>query len=324
MHTAKASHWFASYFCGVERGIPTLLMIRPACFGFNSETAASNHYQQVAAATANVQQQALAEFDAFVALLQQHDIPVKVWNDDTLVIRPDAIFPNNWFSTHPSGSLALYPMEAPNRRAERRHDIIDWLQTEFHYHTLYNLTAHEHEGRYLEGTGSVLFDFANGLAWASFSSRTHADVLLDLCEKLNLLPIVFKAVDANQRPVYHTNVIMALHPSLAIICTDAIADAADKTTVERMLQKTGRQLLRITHEQVTAFAGNALFVKNRTGKDFVVLSKTGWNALSVSQQTQLSNVATPITPEISIIEQTGGGSARCMLAEIHPYLNRSE
>ncbi|MCA6363798.1 MAG: amidinotransferase [Bacteroidetes bacterium] len=293
-------------------------MVRPASFGFNTETAASNHYQQAAAATANVQQQALAEFDAFVALLQQHDIPVKVWHDDTSAIRPDAIFPNNWFSTHPNGSLALYPMEAPNRRAERRHDIISWLQTDFKYHTVYNLTTHERAGRYLEGTGSVLFDFANGLAWASFSSRTHADVLIELCEKLCLLPVVFKAVDANNRPVYHTNVIMALHPALAIICTDATADAADKTTVERMLQKTGRQLLRITHEQVTAFAGNALFVKNRAGKDFVVISKTGWMALSPAQQEQLAKVATPLTPDIRTIEQTGGGSARCMLAEIYP------
>lgn len=317
MHTKKASHWFASYFCGVERGIPTLLMIRPASFGFNTETAASNHYQQAAAAVANVQQQALAEFDEFVTLLQQHEIPVKVWEDDTTVIRPDAVFPNNWFSTHPNGSLALYPMEAPNRRAERRSDIIDWLQKEFQYHTLYNLTAHEREGRYLEGTGSVLFDFANGLAWASFSSRTHADVLLELCEKLSLLPIVFKAVDTNQRPVYHTNVIMALHPKLAIVCTESIADHSDKTTVERMLQKTGRSILHISHTQVNAFAGNALFVKNRAGKDFVVLSQTGWNSLTAGQQAMLAQTATPVTPDIRTIEQIGGGSARCMLAELY-------
>jgi hypothetical protein len=296
-------------------------MIRPASFGFNTQTASSNYFQQANATTASIQQQALAEFDAFVALLQQHDIPVKVWHDDETIIRPDAIFPNNWFSTHPDGSMALYPMEAKNRRAERRHDIIEWLQTEFQYHTLYNLTAHEHEGRYLEGTGSVLFDFANGLAWASFSSRTHAEVLLEVCEKLKLLPIVFKAVDAQQRPIYHTNVIMALHPELAIICSDAIADAADKTTIERMLQKTGRQILRITHEQVAAFAGNALFVKNRAGKDVVVLSQTGWHALTTAQQNLLAQTAAPLTPDIRIIEQTGGGSARCMLAELFPPEN---
>jgi hypothetical protein len=310
-------HCFGVYFCSVERGIPTLFMVRPAHFGFNAETAVSNHYQQSsAAAPASLQQLALAEFDAFVHLLRTHDIPVKVWDDDASVIRPDAIFPNNWFSTHPNGSLVLYPMEAPNRRTERRSGIIDWLRTEFQYSTLHDLTAHEREGRYLEGTGSVIFDFENGLAWASFSSRTDADVLLELCEKQNLLPVAFKAADAQGRPIYHTNVIMALHPKLAIVCTEAITDAADRSTITRMVTKTGRRLLAITQKQTEAFAGNALFVKNRGGKDFVILSQTGWNALDAAQRQLLQSVATPLTPSINTIEQTGGGSARCMLAEL--------
>ncbi|MGL5892231.1 MAG: citrulline utilization hydrolase CtlX [Bacteroidia bacterium] len=302
----------------MERGIPTLLMIRPANFGFNPETAVSNHYQNASSAAAgSLQELALNEFDAFAALLERFEIPVLVYNDDASVIRPDAIFPNNWFSTHPGKSMVLYPMEAPNRRTERRNELISALQREYSYTTIHDLTAHENEGRYLEGTGSILFDHVYNLAWASFSSRTNADVLLEACEKLGMLPVVFSATDSNGLPVYHTNVIMALHPKLAIVCLDAITDSRDRIMVERVLQKSGRTIVEISQQQVSAFAGNALFVKNRAGIDHVIMSATGWNSLNDEQRQQISAAAIPVTPEISTIEQTGGGSARCMLAELY-------
>lgn len=291
-------------------------MIRPAAFGYNAETAISNHYQQAAAATATVQELALAEFDAFVDLLRQQDIAVDVQADDSSVQRPDALFPNNWFSTHAGGTLVLYPMEAPNRRAERRAELIAYLCRTYGYHTIYDLTHHENEGRFLEGTGSILFDPQNGLAWAAFSSRTSADALLDVCERLHCLPVVVATNDGNNRPVYHTNVLLALQERLAIVCLDVIADATDRSTIERMLKRTGRELLCISRAQMEAFAGNALFVKNRSGADFVVLSHSGWSALNPAQQHQLSAVATPVTPHLHTIETVGGGSARCMLAEL--------
>lgn len=293
-------------------------MIRPANFGYNPETAVSNHYQHSSATAAvSVQEQALKEFDAFVALLNRFEIPVLVKNDDPSVIRPDAVFPNNWFSAHPQKSMVLYPMEAPSRRTERRNELIIELCKEFGYTTIHDLTAHENEGRFLEGTGSILFDHVYNLAWASFSSRTNADVLLEACEKLGMLPVVFSATDSEGRPIYHTNVIMALHPKLAIVCLDAITDSRDRNMVERVLQKSGRTIVPISHHQVSAFAGNALFVKNRLGIDYVIISATGWRSLSAKQQQQISAVAIPVTPEISTIEHIGGGSARCMLAELY-------
>jgi hypothetical protein len=292
-------------------------MIRPANFGYNAETAVSNHFQTSAAAAAgSVQELALAEFDAFAALLQSYEIPVLVQKDDASVHRPDAIFPNNWFSTHPHKAMVLYPMEAANRRTERREELILELRREFGYTTIHDLTAHENDGRFLEGTGSILFDHVYNLAWASFSSRTNADVLLEACEKLGMLPVVFSAADSEGRAIYHTNVIMSLHPKLAIVCLDAVTDSRDRNMVERVLQKSGRTIVPISHKQVSAFAGNALFVKNSAGVDHVVMSATGWRSLSARQQQQISAVAIPVTPEISTIEQTGGGSARCMLAEL--------
>lgn len=292
-------------------------MVRPASFGYNSETALSNHYQNVGHHThEGLQQQALVEFDQFVALLNRFDIPVEIIEDDNRSIRPDAIFPNNWFSTHPGKRLVVYPMQAVNRRAERREDVLLLLREKYGYQTLFDFSPYERDGLYLEGTGSVLFDHDHNIAWASFSSRTHADVLLEVCEKLGLLPIVFCASDTLGRSIYHTNVLMALHPQLAIVCLEAIADATDRHTVERMLRKTGRDLLVISQHQVSAFAGNALFVKNRSGNAHVIMSSTGWHSLNAQQQQQLSAIAVPVTPDIKTIEQIGGGSARCMLAEL--------
>lgn len=292
-------------------------MVRPANFGYNSETALSNHYQNVGQHThEGLQQQALVEFDQFVALLNRFDILVEIIEDDNRSIRPDAIFPNNWFSTHPGKRLVVYPMQAVNRRAERREDVLLLLREKYGYQTLFDFSPYERDGLYLEGTGSVLFDHDHNIAWASFSSRTHADVLLDVCEKLGLLPIVFCASDTLGRSIYHTNVLMALHPQLAIVCLEAITDATDRHTVERMLRKTGRDLLVISQHQVSAFAGNALFVKNRLGNAHVIMSSTGWHSLNAQQQQQLSAIAVPITPDIKTIEQIGGGSARCMLAEL--------
>jgi hypothetical protein len=290
-------------------------MIRPAAFGYNHETASSNSFQQNNTAD-QVQELALKEFNAFVTLLNKHDIPVRIFEDDTNVIRPDAIFPNNWFSTHENRTIVLYPMEAPNRRIERRAEFITALKNEYGYSTVHDLTHYELFGQYLEGTGSVVFDPTHRLAWSAFSSRTHREVLLDVCERLGYLPVVFSTRDPDGLPIYHTNVILSLHEKLAIVCIDCIPEEHDRRTIRRLLSITGRTCVEISMEQLKHFSGNALFVKNRSGRDFIVMSLRGWKSLDAQQQEQLTAIAQPITPSLTTIETVGGGSARCMLAEL--------
>lgn len=299
----------------MEPGIPTLLMIRPVAFGYNTQTAASNAFQKNTSSD-QLQESALREFDAYVSLLTKHDIPVRIIEDDASVLRPDALFPNNWFSTHENRVLVLYPMEAENRRMERRSDIINSLRKEFGYSTVHDLTHYELFGQYLEGTGSIVFDPAHRLAWAGFSSRTHREVVLDLCERLGYLPVVFSTNGPNNQPIYHTNVMLALHSEIAIVCMDCIPEEHDKRTVKRLLSITGRTCLEISTAQMNNFAGNILFVKNRSGKDHFVVSARGWQALNEQQRQQLETIAEPIIPDLATIETIGGGSARCMLAEL--------
>lgn len=294
------------------RPVQALLLIRPAAFGFNEETAPSNSFQQ---SRLRNQEAALEEFDAFARNLSRCEIPVEIFHDTALPLKPDAIFPNNWFSTHENGVIILYPMLAPNRRKEKRTDIIDTLKKRYGYRTVHDLSAFETQGKFLEGTGSLVFDHACNIAYACLSPRTDKDALLESCAFTGCIPFPFRAFDRNQKPIYHTNVVMAIGENIAVLCPDAIAEK-ERSAVRRMLELSGKTILAVSLPQLESFAGNMLFVKNKTLKNFVILSESAWRSLDNDQQKLLSEHAEPVISPLYTIEKTGGGSARCMIAEV--------
>jgi hypothetical protein len=294
--------------------VRALLLIQPAAFGFNAETAPTNSFQ---ANSGEVSARALEEFKSFTDKLKETGIPLQVFADTALPVKPDAIFPNNWFSTHDDGSIVLYPMHAPNRRKERRPDIIDTLKKRYGYKTLHDLSAFETEGKFLEGTGSIVFDHRERIAYAALSPRTDKDVFLELCGKLNYIPFVFSTKDSGGKPIYHTNVLMALHAKIAVVCLNCIADASERAALKKMLVLSGKIIFEISFAQMESFAGNMLFVAGNEGAGHVILSLAAWNSLDASQQQTLRSFANPVFSDLHTIETSGGGSARCMIAEIY-------
>ena len=288
-------------------------MVRPAKFAFNPQTASTNSFQSPN--ISDVQAQALAEFDAVAAQLKAAGIHTETVNDDAAAPLPDSIFPNNWFSTHPSGVMILYPMLSENRRAERKAEIINHLRTAHKYNVVKDLALHENEGRFLEGTGSIVFDHVTGIAYAGISPRTDRDVLLEVCDTLGYIPFVFLATDRNNQPVYHTNVVMSIGPSIAVCCFDAILDENDRQGLWTLLSKSGKTVVPISLAQMESFAGNMLFICNGAN-NFVAVSSTAWDSLSENQKSIITQHATPIIAKIPTIEKHGGGSIRCMLAEL--------
>jgi hypothetical protein len=293
--------------------INKLFLIRPKHFGFNAETAMTNAFMHETTQTS--QKAALAEFDAFVMQLQKHNIAIQVFEDREAEICPDAIFLNNWFSTH-ERTLVLYPMQAPSRQRERRTDIEDYLRKQHDYERVVDLSHWEKQGKFLEGTGSMVIDHRNRIVYAAFSPRTDQDVLLDFCEKLGFLPLAFSTRDRTGNAVYHTNVVMALGEKVAVVCLDAIADERDQYSVFRMLEISGREIIPISMEQMENFCGNMLFVYNRVGEACVIVSERAWGALEETQRTCLLRHVKPVLVDLDCIERVGGGGARCMLAEV--------
>lgn len=289
-------------------------MVRPAKFAFNPQTAATNSFQSPNAG--DVHEQALQEFDTVVQQLRHAGFVVETAQDDALAPLPDSIFPNNWFSTHPEGKLFLYPMLTENRRAERKPEIIDALRNAFGYTSLLDLSPHEKDGRFLEGTGSIVFDHTHHIAYAGISARTDRDVLLEVCGALNYLPFVFMAFDRNNLPVYHTNVVMAVGEDIAVCCFDAIHDEADRVGLHTLLKKSDKTVVPVSLAQMESFAGNMLFITNPAGKKYVAVSAAAWDSLSETQKATISSHAEPILAKIPAIEKHGGGSIRCMLAEL--------
>ncbi len=290
-----------------------LLLIRPASFGFNAETAATNAFQQNTGTS--VSEEAVREFDAFTERLSDAGIELEIIPDTASPARPDAVFPNNWFSTHPGGLLILYPMCTPNRRTERRPDIVETLKEKYGYTRVLDLSAHEASGKFLEGTGSIVFDHDKKIAYAALSPRTDRDVLDEVCAATGYTPFTFSTAGRSGQPIYHTNVVMALHEKLAVVCFDCVVPA-DREKLRASLTAGGKQLLEISREQMENFAGNMLFVKTRHETDAVILSRAAWNSLDASQKELLQAVAQPVYTPLSTIETTGGGSARCMVAEL--------
>jgi hypothetical protein len=298
----------------------TVLMVRPASFGFNSQTAASNAFQQAAELPREDQAQGLAlkEFDGVAQALERAGVQVLIASDTPHPAKPDAIFPNNWVSFHADGTVALYPMLAPNRRLERREEILEQVLREgrFHASRTVDLTHREAEGKFLEGTGSLVLDRAHRVAYASLSPRTDLDVLGEFGQLLDYDLVAFEAGDAAAQPVYHTNVVMAIGTRFAVVCGEAITQAAHRSAVFNQLRADGHEVVDITQRQMQAFAGNLLELAP-AGGPVVALSTTAWGCLEPAQRRILESHADPVPVAIPTIERIGGGGVRCMLAELH-------
>lgn len=293
-----------------------VLMIRPKSFGFNSQTAATNAFQSNANGDDDIGAIALQEFDTMVDMLRSNDIEVIVAEDTDLPQKPDAIFPNNWISFHEDGSVVLYPMFAENRRSERDVPVLKEIEKQFIVRQTIDLSAFEKENKFLEGTGSIVFDYMNKIAYASRSARTNEDVLNNICEKLEYKPIVFDAVDETGQAIYHTNVLMCVGSKFAIICLDSIQREDDQEKLLGSFSQTGHKVIAISYEQMKLFAGNMMEVLSRSGESCVLLSEKAFLSLLPGQLDALSQFAEPIPLKIPTIEQYGGGSVRCMVAGI--------
>jgi hypothetical protein len=292
-----------------------VMMVRPVNFGFNPETAASNAFQQKQEIE-NLNEIAQEEFDYYVDLLEDKGIEVIVIEDSENPIKPDAIFPNNWISMHEDGKLILYPMQAQNRRLERRQEIIDFIKSEFDVKEIIDLTEAENNGFYLEGTGSIVFDHTHKKAFACLSPRTDKNLLEALCEILAYKSVSFIAKDQNNQEIYHTNVMMCVGEKYCIVCLESIKNVDERNLVIEEITNTGRAIIEISLQQMGEFAGNMLELKNESGAKFLIMSKRAFLSLDENQKTKIQEFVQIIHPELKHIEKIGGGSARCMLAEI--------
>ncbi|HEU4472958.1 MAG TPA: arginine deiminase-related protein [Flavisolibacter sp.] len=294
----------------------TVLMIRPAAFSVNDQTAQNNHFQQAGELSAErVQKEAVHSFNAMVALLQSKGINVVVLDDNPYPPKPDAVFPNNWFCTNSSGLLSVFPMFAANRRAEKRDEILQYLTAQYEVNDFHDWTEYEAEGMYLEGTGSMVMDHENRIIYAALSPRTHQSLVEKFAAANGYRVIVFTAHDENEREIYHTNVMMCIGEGFAVLCPHAITDHTERIAVAQLLEATGHENIYISLEQMRAFAGNMLQLKNRTGERFIVMSQTAWAVLEDEKKERLAQYGTLLPIDPGVIEM-GGGSVRCMLAEI--------
>jgi hypothetical protein len=296
----------------------TVFLVRPVRFSFNPQTAASNHFQQavVGASEQAIQGKVQAEFDHVAATLRAKGVRVLVFEDTPEPHTPDSIFPNNWLSLHPNGQVLLYPMCAPNRRLERRPDILAALGQYFEVHETLDLSAAEQEGRFLEGTGSIIFDHEHRVAYAGLSPRTDAELFQQVCAQLAYRPITFHAEDKQGHAIYHTNVMMCVGAQFAVVCLESIPDAAERAAVVESLTVTGHEIVDISLDQVAQFAGNMLTLQPATGTQLLALSQSAFDALTPAQRTVLGHYCELVPLPIPTIETIGGGSVRCMLAEV--------
>ena len=285
-----------------------ILMIRPVDFKFNEQTAANNKFQ-VASETQDVQLQALKEFDGFVKLLRQNDVDVTVVDDTLQPETPDSIFPNNWVSFHEDGSVYLYPMFSENRRLERRKEILEGLKTRFELNHVSDLSFYEMQYAFLEGTGSMVLDRTNKIAYACLSVRTDEEVLNNFCMLSGYEPVVFQAVDSDNFPIYHTNVMMCIGDRFAVVCLDSIRDAEERLQVSISLKGSGKEIIEISLEQMNKFAGNMLQVSNTAGESLLVMSEQAYLSLNPEQIETLKRYSRIIYAPLYTIEKNGGGKA---------------
>lgn len=292
-----------------------LLMIRPVNFSFNAETAVNNAFQQ-ANTDKDIQERSLTEFNDFVTLLTQNGIDVTVVDDTPEPYTPDSIFPNNWISFHTDGSIVLYPMFAANRRQERKQHVLDRIASKFTVKEKTDLSHYENEGLFLEGTGSMVLDRDKKIAYACLSPRTDKKVLENFCTAKGYTPVSFTATDGGGQAIYHTNVLMCVADKYVVICLDAIPDVTERTAVAQAITESGKTIIPITLDQMNHFAGNMLQVKNDAGKQFLVMSSQAYESLTPNQVNSLHSFNAILHSPLYTIEKNGGGSARCMMAEI--------
>ncbi|MCK5325608.1 MAG: amidinotransferase [Woeseiaceae bacterium] len=295
-------------------------MIRPVRFESNPETAASNRFQgKTAAAPEEQHRAALQQFEDLAAALRANGIDVIIVDDTLEPHTPDSIFPNNWVSFHADGRVVLYPMEAENRRTERRMDIVEHLDAQlgFQVSEIVDLSHHESRGHYLEGTGSMVLDRVNRVAYACLSSRTQLDALGDFAQRMDYDVVAFDAVDRDGVPIYHTNVLMNIGEEIAVICDAAIARDDQKQAVLERLRSTGHEVVSLDFAQLEAFAGNMLELRGADGERVLAMSQQAYDSLHDEQRALLGDNARIVTADIGDIESSAGGSVRCMLAEVH-------
>lgn len=290
-------------------------MIRPVLFGYNEQTAASNSFQRHDGESAEqIRQDAIREFDAMAALLSASGIEAVIFEDTTVPHTPDSVFPNNWISFHENNTIVIYPMMAENRRRERRSEIISHFSNE--QTQLIDLSAYEQKGMFLEGTGSIVFDYTHRIAYANTSPRTSVQLLESLCSSLNCRSTVFTATDASGQPVYHTNVLLCIGNTFAVLCSECIPDKAEAEAVRRSLEVTGHSIITISRAQMNAFAGNMYQLFNSRQESFILMSSRAYRSLRDRQVQQLQMHGTLLHTPLDTIERYGGGSARCMIAEV--------
>ena len=296
----------------------TILMIRPAAFGPNEETASTNFFQSSAynIDQEGLQQTALKEFDETVELLRSHDINVLVIDDTPAPPKPSAIFPNNWLSTSPDGTISVFPMYSANRRLEKRDDILKMLAEKFVVRDVQDWSEFEAEGKFLEGTGSMVIDHDNKVIYACYSPRTDVSILEKFANANKYRAIIFFAADKNGQAVYHTNVVMTLAEDFAILCEEAIEEEWELIAIRQLLDSSGHDVIRIYKDQMHCFAGNMLQVKTTKGEKILVMSQTAFDSLYEDQKEELSGRNKLLTVSIPTIEKIEGGSVRCMMAEI--------
>lgn len=292
-----------------------ILMIRPSHFDFNQETAVNNSFQ-INSGDQFVPEKALKEFDQLVDVLRSHEIDVTVVQDSPEPYTPDSIFPNNWISFHSDGTICLYPMFAENRRKERKPAVLKQISEKFTLNNTVDFTEQELRLRYLEGTGSMVLDRDHKIAYACLSVRTDENVLQQFCEEMGYTQIVFEAVDLEGYPIYHTNVMMCVADRYAVICIDSIPNEMEKESLMQSLIVTNKTIIPITVDQMNHFAGNMLQVENISGTKYLVMSTQAYQSLSLEQIDQIKYFNEIIHSDISTIEKNGGGSARCMIAEV--------
>lgn len=296
-------------------------MIRPVRFRKNEETAVNNYFQEdLSASNEVINAQAQKEFDTFVGKLRSAGVQVITVDDIYEHNTPDSIFPNNWISFHENGNIAVYPMFAENRRKERREDILEQIEDEgFVIESVYDYTEAEQEGIFLEGTGSMILDRVNRKAYCSLSPRADEDLFVEFCEDFEFSPVIFKAyqkVDGKSESIYHTNVMMAIAETFAVICLDAIEDKKERKSVVDNLTSDNKEIIAISLEQMNHFAGNMLQVSTTNGIPYLVMSEAAYKSLSAKQIKQIEQHCTILYSDLQTIETCGGGSARCMMAEV--------
>ena len=299
----------------------SVLMIRPVAFWFNPETAVDNCFQnELDLSAIEIQNQALSEFEDFVLKLKHFGIHVLIANDTISPVTPDSIFPNNWITFHRDGRVALFPMKSKIRREERRAEILEFIiEQGYQADVVEDFRDSEQVGSFLEGTGSMVLDREHRVCYACLSERTNPDLLIEFCEVFDYKPVLFLSSaikDGVSQPVYHTNVMMTVADRYALVCMESIIDAEGKKQLEETLQKSGKEIIEISMDQIFQFSGNAIQLQNKDGVKCLVMSRSAYSALNSEQISRIEKYNSILIGNLETIETIGGGSARCMIAEV--------